>query len=221
MNHNAFIKLKDFFKILDISAEIAGYEEVEDRVEGTLCIKGKYLHRDNVSDDFFLENIPFSILINNENIEVEDVNCIDFEYLAIDGRGIDVTFDILVKYDLYEEVPVVTTSRDEMVLKKDDINDVEVETEENDFEKIKEVETKRIDQLLKSTLNYKDDNLPTNEIVIRGLKEEKSQLKVYYYQTEAELAKVCDQHNLAINKVFSNNQKYDFNKYHRVIVNDK
>ena len=93
--------------------------------------------------------------------------------------------------------------------------------EEDEFEILKKEETERIDNLLKSTLSFKDDNLPTEEIVIRGLKETTTLMKVYYYKNDAELERVCDENNMSLDTVFKKNQKFDFNKYHRVIINDK
>ena len=104
MNYNSFIKLKDFFKVLNISAEIDEYNVKNDTLEGVLHIKGKYLRRDNVSEEYFLEKIPFSIVINDQDFEVEDINCIDFEYIGVEGRGVDVSFDILVKYYTMENI---------------------------------------------------------------------------------------------------------------------
>lgn len=262
MNYNSFIKLKDFFKVLNISAEIDEYNVKNDTLEGVLHIKGKYLRRDNVSEEYFLEKIPFSIVINDQDFEVEDINCIDFEYIGVEGRGVDVSFDILVKYYIFEEVPVVTSRNEEMVManslekqsdidqssqKPDIIEEEHSETdtlfreegdseenldeqmaevmatplEDDEFETLKKEETERIDNLLKSTLSFKDDNLPTEEIVIRGLKDTTILMKVYYYKNDAELERVCNENNMSLDTVFKKNQKFDFNKYHRVIINDK
>ncbi len=233
MNYDSFIKLKDFFKISNISAEINQYQVVEDTIEGTLDIKGKYVKRDNITDEYFLEQIPFSILMKSQEFEVEDMYCTDFEYVGIEGRGIDVNFDIFVKYSLVEEVPVVIDDEATMVMKDvlqdrtnstvDKTTDEIVATplEEHEFEVLKSAETKRVDDLLKSTLNMKDDNLPTEEIVIRGLKDKTSKLKIYYYQSEAELERVCLENQISLDTIFKKNMKFDFNKYHRVIINEK
>lgn len=262
MNYNSFIKLKDFFKVLNISAEIDEYNVKNDTLEGVLHIKGKYLRRDNVSEEYFLEKIPFSIVINDQDFEVEDINCIDFEYIGVEGRGVDVSFDILVKYLVIEEIPVITSRNEGMVMadiseKQSDIDEtsekldtlvedhstvdvlvreddnseenldeqaeevIATPLEEDEFEILKKEETERIDNLLKSTLSFKDDNLPTEEIVIRGLKETTTLMKVYYYKNDAELERLCNENNMSLDTVFKKNQKFDFNKYHRVIINDK
>ncbi|MFR7881060.1 MAG: hypothetical protein ACLU5J_06000 [Christensenellales bacterium] len=87
--------------------------------------------------------------------------------------------------------------------------------EDDEFETLKKEETERIDNLLKSTLSFKDDNLPTEEIVIRGLKDTTTLMKVYYYKNDAELERVCNENNMSLDTVFKKNQKFDFNKYHQ------
>ena len=180
MNFNSFIKLKDFFELIDVSAEIDEFNELDEMIEGKLSLKGKYLKRDNITTEYFSEFIPFTIVISNKDYEVEDILCTDLEHVTVESRGFDVSFDILVKYNIlsseenrYEEIT------------KDDLEIVEVTS--SDFEEIKENETKRIDELLSSTLNLKDDNLPTDEIVIRNLNDNVSNIKICYYNNEKEL----------------------------------
>ncbi len=208
MNFNSFIKLKDFFDLIDVSAEVDEFNELDNLIEGKLNIKGKYLKRDNITTEFFSEYIPFSIVISNENYEVEDILCIDVEHVNVESRGFDVSFDILVKYNIFEEETRV-----------DENNSLTLD-EENivDFEKIKENETKRIDELLYNTLNCKDDNLPTDEIIIRNLKDSISNIKICYYQNDKELDKICQSNNVGLNEILSNNKKYANTKYKRIML---
>lgn len=284
MNYNSFIKLKDFFKIVDITAEVKDYITKNDTLEGNLEIHGKYQKRDGITEEYFLENVPFSIVFKNNDYDINDIVCTDIDYVAIDGRGVDVTFDILVDYYEYEEIPVKldtpieqfeeskrlsvevseewtgtqnkqvvddsnptleekinTVSDNDMEdesseairvepidLETETISETEIEAinnqeeniDSNDIEKIKKEETDRIDSLLKSTLNFKDDNLPTEEIVIRGIPEEKSKIKVCYYQNDQDLEKVCEKNNISLDKVFKANRNRNIEKYHRVIINE-
>ena len=208
MNFNSFIKLKDFFDLIDVSAEVDEFNELDNLIEGKLNIKGKYLKRDNITTEYFSEYIPFSIVISNENYEVEDILCIDVEHVNVESRGFDVSFDILVKYNIFEEETRV-----------DENNSLTLD-EENivDFEKIKENETKRIDELLYNTLNCKDDNLPTDEIIIRNLKDSISNIKICYYQNDKELDKICQSNNVGLNEILSNNKKYANAKYKRIML---
>lgn len=277
MNYNSFIKLKDFFKIVDITAEVKDYITKNDMLEGSLEIHGKYQKRDGVTEEYFLETVPFSIVFKNNDYDINDIVCTDIDYVAIDGRGVDVTFDILVDYYEYEEIPVkidgsidqleeanrltMETSEeldntsveqieekvnseaeektDETILESTRVDAVDLDTESvseteidalnmqeedsisnDDIEKIKKEETERIDNLLKSTLNFKDDNLPTEEIVIRGVPEGKSKIKVCYYQNDQDLEKVCEKNNISLDKVFKANRNRNIEKYRRVIINE-
>ncbi len=246
MSYNSFIKLKDFFKIVDITAEVKEYQTKNDTLEGNLEIHGKYQKRDGITEDYFLENVPFSIIFKNSEFEIIDIICTDIDYVAIDGRGVDVTFDILTDYNEVSEIPVNLDENVIPVVRENDVavevssdltptevREVEKEEEEQemveldaesideaDFEQIKEEETKRVDTLLKSTLNFKDDNLPTEEIVIRNIPETKSKIKVCYYQDDHELEKVCENNNLSINQVFKENRNRNIEKYRRVIIHE-
>lgn len=208
MNFNSFIKLKDFFELLDVSAEVDEYNDSNELIEGKLNIKGKYLKRDNITTEYFSEYIPFSILIGNNNFEIEDILCVDIEHVTVESRGFDVSFDILVKYEVTEEEIRVDTNE------KTEVMDIH----ELDFEKIKENETKRIDELLGNTLNYKDDNLPTDEIILRNLNDTVSNIKILYYENEKELDKICQNNNIGLNEVLSKNKKLANSKYKRVML---
>lgn len=208
MNFNSFIKLKDFFELLDVSAEVDEYNDSNELIEGKLNIKGKYLKRDNITTEYFSEYIPFSIVIGNNNFEIEDILCVDIEHVTVESRGFDVSFDILVKYEVTEEEIRVDTNAKTEVL----------DVHELDFEKIKENETKRIDELLGNTLNYKDDNLPTDEIILRNLNDTVSNIKILYYENEKELDKICQNNNIGLNEVLSKNKKLANSKYKRVML---
>ena len=97
MNYNSFIKLKDFSKLLDITAEVTSYNQVNDVLDGKLTINGKYLKKDGVTDDFFTEVLPFSVVFNDKNYHIDDIICTDIDTVSVDGRGIDTTFDIEIE----------------------------------------------------------------------------------------------------------------------------
>ena len=165
VDNNVFIKLKDFFKLVDISVEVDDYNVDNDVLEGDLQLKGKYLKRDNVTEAYYNEKIPFTVAFPLNDIEVEDINCIDLEYNEVDGRGIDVSFDVLIKYQSYEEPLEEEKSREfeiDELLESQKLDNI-------DYEELKNEETNRIDNLLKSALEIKDDNFPTNETIMRGL----------------------------------------------------
>lgn len=245
MNYSSFIKLKDFFELLDIGAEIKDYKTANDILEGNLEIRGKYLKKDAITDAFFSETIPFTVVFNDNDYEIMDIACVNLDTVNIEGRGVDVTFDIDVTYDNYQMIPVnlPETPTDTFLMEMSDEIRVDEENQEDEektngetendeaiieaeslspveFERLKEEETERLDSLLKSTLNYKDDNYPTEEVVIRGIKEKKNKVRVCYYQNDAELEKLSVKYNISLNALFKENQNGNINQYRRVIIHE-
>lgn len=212
MNYNSFIKLKDFSKLLDITAEVTSYNQVNDVLDGKLTINGKYLKKDGVTDDFFTEVLPFSVVFNDKNYHIDDIICTDIDTVSVDGRGIDTTFDIEIEYD--EISPSVEYEDFERLQSENSIESID------EIEKIKEEETQKIDKILKSTLNFKDDNLPTEEVIVRGLSDKKHRLKVCYYKNDKELENLCIENKISLNEVFKANKNTNIEQHHRVIIHE-
>ena len=224
MNYSSFIKLRNFVKINDISAEIKEFNKKNDVVHGKLDVTGSYLVEDLVNTSTFNEEVPFSIIFSNNDFEIVDIDCINLEYQTVDGRGIEVYFDVLVKYEDYAnektnedvvEIPVV-------------INDEPKKLEE--FEEIKQNEEDRIDKIIIEQLQICDDNMPTEETIIDEeniettqndvtlQNEKRRKIKICYYKDSSELDKVCSDQNVGIDKIFNDNKNTDFVKYRRVII---
>ena len=232
MNYSSFIKLKDFFELLDIGAEIKDYKTTNDILEGNLEIRGKYLKKDAITDAFFSEIIPFTVVFNDNDYEIMDIACVNLDTVNIEGRGIDVTFDIDVTYDNYQMIPVQLPEDPADTFLMEMSEEIRVEEEsEQDQEKTGEttedeetnLETEplsTVESLLKSTLNYKDDNYPTEEVVIRGIKEKKDKVRVCYYQNDAELEKLSAKYNISLNALFKENRNGNINQYRRVIIHE-
>ena len=193
MNYNSFIKLKDFSKLLDITAEVTSYNQVNDVLDGKLTINGKYLKKDGVTDDFFTEVLPFSVVFNDKNYHIDDIICTDIDTVSVDGRGIDTTFDIEIEYD--EISPSV------------EYEDFERLQSENSIESIDEIEKEPI-------------NLPTEEVIVRGLSDKKHRLKVCYYKNDKELENLCIENKISLNEVFKANKNTNIEQHHRVIIHE-
>lgn len=217
MNYTAFIKLRNFVKINDISAEIKEYKKKDDVVTGKLDVTGTYLSEDLIKSNKFFEEIPFNIIFSNSDYEILDIDCVNLDYQTIDGRGIEVMFDVHIKYETQEkeeqiiEVPVLTK---EDPVKVEEITEVE-------YEEIKNERENEIDQLITEELSQVADNIPsdleeTNEILEKT--ERMKTIKVCYYNDSSELDKVCDEQKVAIDKIFNDNKNTDFVKYRRVII---
>lgn len=212
MNYSAFIKLRNFVKINDISAEIKEYVKKSDVVNGKLDVCGNYLEDDLVTSNNFNEEIPFSIIFSNESFEVVDIDCVNLDYEIVDGRGIEVMFDVLIKYEDYKDE----------VMEEENVIEVPVIVEEEPsklYEQIKEEKEAIIDLEIEKKLNLSIDNLPTEDgLNVKDNIEKKRVIKVCYYQDNKELDDLCVNNNIGIDKVFNDNKNTDFIKYKRVII---
>lgn len=241
MNFNDFIKIKSILKIIDLSGEVIDYQIDKNEIKGLMGINGKYAKESLDETYTFNEEIPFNFIFKDNVKSVDDVDCVNLEYEVVDSRGIELSFDIRLDYELEGLVeersetqvePGVSEESKEVIAEtSEEVTPPEVVTSlgervEDEIEKPQEVETakeeitKLIDKKLATTLSSKEDNLPQEESVFEGIEERKSTLRVCYFKTDAELEKVCKDNNVSINQVFKENQDLNINETRRVIINE-
>lgn len=223
VNFNSFVKIKDAIRINDICGEILDYQLTTDGVSGKLGINGKYFKDDLEKENTFNDEIPFDIIFTTPEFELIDVDCINLDYDLIDGRGIEVNFDIRVEYNELTNALEVSLGEEEITdleenLKDDSIREVETKIEEDELEKIKDEVTTSVSEKLQETLTLKD-NLPTKEEkVLDNFEEKRSCIKVCYYNNDKELEKVCQKNDISLDQVFKDNKNNDIAKYQRIII---
>lgn len=241
MNFNDFIKIKSILKIIDLSGEVIDYQIDKNEIKGLMGINGKYAKESLDETYTFNEEIPFNFIFKDNVKSVDDVDCVNLEYEVVDSRGIELSFDIRLDYELEGLVeersetqvePGVSEESKEVIAETpEEVTPPEVVTSlgervEDEIEAPQEVETakeeitKLIDNKLATTLSSKEDNLPQEESVFGGIEERKSTLRVCYFKTDAELEKVCKDNNVSINQVFKENQDLNINETRRVIINE-
>ena len=241
MNFNDFIKIKSILKIIDLSGEVIDYQIDKNEIKGLMGINGKYAKESLEETYTFNEEIPFNFIFKDNVKSVDDVDCVNLEYEVVDSRGIELSFDIRLDYELEGLVeersekqvePGVSEESKEVIAETpEEVTPPEVVTSlgervEDEIEEPQEVETakeeitKLIDKKLATTLSSKEDNLPQEESVFGGIEERKSTLRVCYFKTDAELEKVCKDNNVSINQVFKENQDLNINETRRVIINE-
>lgn len=241
MNFNDFIKIKSILKIIDLSGEVIDYQIDKNEIKGIMGINGKYA-KESLDETYnFNEEIPFNFIFKDNVKSVDDVDCVNLEYEVIDSRGIELSFDIRLDYELEGLVeersetqvePGVSEESKEVIAETpEEVTPPEVVTSlgervedeketPHEVETAKEEITKLIDKKLATTLSSKEDNLPQEESVFGGIEERKSTLRVCYFKTDAELEKVCKDNNVSINQVFKENQDLNINETRRVIINE-
>lgn len=241
MNFNDFIKIKSILKIIDLSGEVIDYQIDKNEIKGLMGINGKYAKESLEETYTFNEEIPFNFIFKDNVKSVDDVDCVNLEYEVVDSRGIELSFDIRLDYELEGLVeersetqvePGVSEESKEVIAETpEEVSSPEVVTSlgervDDEIEAPQEVETakeeitKLIDKKLATTLSSKEDNLPQEESVFGGIEERKSTLRVCYFKTDAELEKVCKDNNVSINQVFKENQDLNINETRRVIINE-
>lgn len=217
MNFTSFIKIKDASRINDICGEILDYRVTEDGVVGSLGINGKYYKNDLEKENQFNESIPFNIVFTTPKFELIDLDCVNLDYDLVDGRGIEVSFDIKVEYNELEDAPDAIETIGERTVEEQEETVPTIESTE--LEEIKDEITEKVSSKLEETLKFKDDNLPTEtENFLDNLEEKRSKIKVCYYSNDKELENVCAKNDISLDKVFKDNKNNDISKYQRVII---
>lgn len=217
MNFTSFIKIKDASRINDICGEILDYRVTEDGVVGSLGINGKYYKNDLEKENQFNESIPFNIVFTTPKFELIDLDCVNLDYDLVEGRGIEVSFDIKVEYNGLEDAPDAIETIGERTVEEQEETVPTIESTE--LEEIKDEITEKVSSKLEETLKFKDDNLPTEtENFLDNLEEKRSKIKVCYYSNDKELENVCAKNDISLDKVFKDNKNNDISKYQRVII---
>ena len=217
MNFTSFIKIKDASRINDICGEILDYSVTEGGVVGSLGINGKYYKNDLEKENQFNESIPFNIVFTTPKFELIDLDCVNLDYDLVEGRGIEVSFDIKVEYNELEDAPDAIETIGERTVEEQEETVPTIESTE--LEEIKDEITEKVSSKLEETLKFKDDNLPTEtENFLDNLEEKRSKIKVCYYSNDKELENVCAKNDISLDKVFKDNKNNDISKYQRVII---
>ncbi len=208
---NAFTQLQEMTGIAEANIGIYDYIFENNTLKGNVKINGEYYNKNNEQNKISFENIiPFEVVFTKENVEIEKIEINSFEYYEVAGRGIEASFNINIDYDI-KETRIVNK-----------------EMEEN--EKFKEEVTLAIDELLSEKLEVVEDNFLETAEIIAPISEEKqieevikkrdvsSTLKIIYHKENENIKELCKKHNLSYEEVLIENQKYNFNNSHRIIV---
>lgn len=151
INCNAFVKLPNLLGVTSIESTISGYQYHGDTLEGKLSITGTFFDSEGLSEkpQTFTEEVPIMVIFKDDQNEVDDVQCENFNYYEVAGRGIETSFDVIVTYrektregDTIIEVPCET----------EEISDPAAETEEISFHEepnIPEADDRLIEDLVK------------------------------------------------------------------------
>lgn len=204
---NETIEIKDLGYLNELNAEIIECYPNEGELTGKLYFTGNYHSSKTDEEKLISKDVEFEILFDNNKYELEDIECLNMKYQILEGVGVDVNFDIIINFN-------------EMLLderKEEQEQEHEVLTcEQNEIEK-KLIE-KAIDEKLSIKLDTREGNLP-QEVNSTLFDEDKSIVKVVYYNFDNELEKIAVSNNKSLDSLFKENKNNNFNTHKRVIIN--
>lgn len=207
VNSNAFIKLPDLLKVSTAKVIIDDFSLVKNEIKGNVIIKGDYYKSDEETsiNDFF-ESIPFSVVFSHNENEFKDIRVSNLEYFEVEDKGIETSFDLFVEYDKKElildekddDVQIPEERLAETIIEKEDVKET--------LEDIKTSISNKMDKMLSSKIEVKEDNLPTKRINNTN----KKTIKICFFKHESEIDEICSSNNVTVDTVLkdSNNSEY-------------
>ena len=200
---NETIEIKDLGYLNELNAEITECYPNEGELTGTLYFTGNYHSSKTDEEKLISKDVEFKILFDNNKYELEDIECLNLKYQILEGVGVEVNFDIIINFN---EMLIDERKEDQEVLIEEDI-----EIKKKLIEKV-------IDEKLSAKLDTRGDNLP-KVVKSEVSPEDKSIVKVVYYNFDNELEKIAINNNKSLDTLFKENKNNNFNTHKRVIIN--
>lgn len=187
INCQAFLENKKIISIKDINAQIENYEYDLNKKEINGIIKmitNCYIENmDEISN--LVDNVPFNVLILDGKINNILLTLDNFVYNLVEGRGIELEFDI----DLVEQEPVIeipiefekSETNDEEKERNSENNDDVCEEKKEENELIKDQVIDEIEQQLEEKLEKVDDNfLVDDSNILSGLDRSYTRIQIFF-----------------------------------------
>ena len=236
---NKLVTLNNFNDLKLIRLNVLSYNLKHATLNGDVKISGEYLKEENYEMGFE-EIVPFTVVFRNDKIKVNNIIIENDNYNVIINQGIDVSFELVVNYELTEEEQSNNGSKEELETEEENIIEVPVEITD-DFEKmigdqkndvLLEVEkiTEEYDKLLSNILNVRcsnednnvvlsqDKRVENNKVNFKKLQSNYNKLSIYYINKESELELISKEKRISINEIYKQNT--DFEKTRRIILNE-
>ena len=216
---NKLVTLNNFNDLKLIRLNVLSYNLKHATLNGDVKISGEYLKEENYEMGFE-EIVPFTVVFRNDKIKVNNIIIENDNYNVIINQGIDVSFELVVNYELTEEEQSNNGSKEELETEEENIIEVPVEITD-DFEKmigdqkndvLLEVEkiTEEYDKLLSNILNVRcsnednnvvlsqDKRVENNKVNFKKLQSNYNKLSIYYINKESELELISKEKRISI-----------------------
>lgn len=187
INCQAFLENKKIISIKDINAQIENYEYDLNKKEINGIIKmitNCYIENmDEISN--LVDSVPFNVLILDGKINNIQLSLDNFVYHLVEGRGIELEFDInLIEEESVIEIPIEvekseTTDEDNERNKENNHDVCKENNEENEL--IKDQIIEEIEQQLEEKLEKVDDNfLVEDSNILSGLDRSYTRIQIFF-----------------------------------------
>ena len=240
---NKLVTLNNFNNLKVIRLNVLSYNLKQATLTGDVKISGEYLKEENYEMGFE-EIVPFTVVFRNDKIKVNTILIENDKFDSLNNQGVDVTFELVVNYDLIEDNEIDDSNNNEEQEKEnfeaDEIIEVPVEIEEEvqmicneekdnilvEAEKI----TEEYDKLLTEILNVRNENELNNvtlkneqvnydnKVYLKNQTTTYNKLSVYYVTKENEIETISKEKRIAISDIYKQNS--DFEKTRRIIINE-
>ena len=160
----------------------------------------------------FEELIPFTIVFNNKNVKIENIFIENDSYTINSNVGVEVSFDIIVKYSLIENKNV-----------NDSVIEVPVEIEEvvqvsnKMLEEVEDI-TAKYETLLDELFDVRQDSNNNENQFIKKQKDSYKTISIFYINNEKELDIISRERRIPLQDLYKQNE--DYSATHRIIIND-
>lgn len=159
-------------------------------------------HKQSLDDIIQERMIDTNIISTNNNQTEGNINIlrtITEEEQIVDEENLEIIDDEIdeTKRNFDEEADEIETEFED---EQDNNNIIENEA-------IKSMVTSKIDIILKTKMEGKTDNLPTQDIILRKISSKKQNIKICYYANDSQLDQLCSKYDISIEKVLNEKRK--------------
>lgn len=229
---DAKVNLNNFVNLKEIECSVENYLLENDTLEGMIKVNGSYIKDDLESVYLYEENVPFTVVFSNNNMEIDKIEIEDFKYNEVINQGVECGFDILIDYHEKVETEEVLVETENDFLAEQDDEELKNEINQKYDELLNEIIEGRNDNFLEedevkeeidiSTSEesnvYISENSDNNKVNFSKIKEKYSSYRVYYPKKESEVEKICTIEKVSLDKIYKDKANKDFQNKMRIII---
>ncbi|MDE5714689.1 MAG: hypothetical protein K2I42_00995 [Anaeroplasmataceae bacterium] len=203
-----FHKLEGIASIKNHLEKLSNVELNQSKAKGTVEINVSYHDFEGMECFKVLE---FSFDLDLDGLKILEVNVAKVNLFVVEGQGLDVTYELIINYQVVEE-----NAKEIELIKEDDIIvKTEKPVKEDPIEQIKEDMKEYYEDKLATNLGTKEDrilitktNMDTDSFLnFFDQKQAFYKLKCLYVEKEEQLEKIAKEYNVKLEKLLAGYDK--------------